>query len=221
MENITRASTRQQAAGQGVRYADNQGDGVSSPDEVQHKQSKKHKWTPEEDERLLEVVREQGGRNWIKIADSIPGRNPKQCRERWTTQVRPSLSKEEWSKEEDTIILKYHRKFGNSWARIASYLMGRSANAVKNRFNWLERRKKKHERQLKKETEDKDKVKKTKTRGNNKTKTNLTINANKGSIERESDKNNMIQPTDNDWQSMLNEAAEFTFPGIEIMRGWA
>ncbi|CAN0034661.1 unnamed protein product, partial [Heterosigma akashiwo] len=40
-------------------------------------------WTKEEDARLTELVAQFGARKWNKIAPHLPGRNGKQCRERW------------------------------------------------------------------------------------------------------------------------------------------
>ena len=39
-------------------------------------------WTKEEDEVLLQMVEKYGPRNWSTIAQHLPGRIGKQCRER-------------------------------------------------------------------------------------------------------------------------------------------
>ncbi|XP_022882956.1 transcription factor MYB3R-5-like [Olea europaea var. sylvestris] len=39
-------------------------------------------WTPEEDEKIVELVAKYGPTKWSVIAKSLPGRIGKQCRER-------------------------------------------------------------------------------------------------------------------------------------------
>eukprot|EP00964_Phaeocystis_antarctica_P157526 scaffold127734_cov24-Phaeocystis_antarctica.AAC.1 len=41
----------------------------------------KHTWTLDQDASLLQLVNEHGARNWSSIADKIPGKVGKQCRE--------------------------------------------------------------------------------------------------------------------------------------------
>lgn len=101
---------------------------------------RKLKWTPEEDDMLRQSVQIHGTKNWTAVSTLVPGRNPKQCRERWTAQLDPALTRDNWTPQEDATLLHIQKLHGNSWARIASFLPGRSSNAVKNRFNWLARR---------------------------------------------------------------------------------
>ncbi|OHS93369.1 Myb-like DNA-binding domain containing protein [Tritrichomonas foetus] len=103
-------------------------------------QSKKSKWTLEEDDLLRTAVELHGEHSWKTIASLVPGRNSKQCRERWTAQLNPDLNKDEWTAQEDSTLIQMQAIHGNLWARISSFLPGRSANSVKNRFNWLTRR---------------------------------------------------------------------------------
>lgn len=41
------------------------------------------KWTPEEDTKMKELVKIHGLKKWCTIAESLPGRTGKQCRERY------------------------------------------------------------------------------------------------------------------------------------------
>jgi hypothetical protein len=100
---------------------------------------KKSKWSPEEDELLRQNVNVHGLGNWSLVAQSIPGRNGKQCRERWMNQLCPSLNKDNWTPQEDMVLVQQQRIYGNVWSQIAQFLPGRSPNAVKNRWSWLSR----------------------------------------------------------------------------------
>jgi hypothetical protein len=100
---------------------------------------KKSKWTSEEDEQLRQNVELHGLGNWSLIAQGLPGRNGKQCRERWMNQLCPALNKDNWAPQEDAVLVQQQRIYGNVWSRIAQFLPGRSPNAVKNRWSWLSR----------------------------------------------------------------------------------
>lgn len=99
----------------------------------------KSKFTPEEDIQLVQLILSRQDHDWSWIADQMPGRNPRQCRERWTNYLNPNLNHGEWTDEEDKIILEKRETYGAKWAVIASYLNGRSGNDVRNRWLMLMR----------------------------------------------------------------------------------
>ncbi|CAD8174945.1 unnamed protein product [Paramecium pentaurelia] len=98
----------------------------------QEKRTKK-KWSIAEDQILIDAFKEFG-RQWIKISQRLPGRTSKQVRDRYVNQIDPSITHNEWSTEEDKIILEEYNKGGAKWAIIAKILKNRSENQVKNRF---------------------------------------------------------------------------------------
>jgi hypothetical protein len=97
-------------------------------------------WSAEEDELLTTLVNKFGTKKWAHIADRIPGRVGKQCRERWLNHLRNDVKKTIWTEEEDRILLAAQQELGNRWSAIAKLLPGRPENSVKNRFNSLSHR---------------------------------------------------------------------------------
>ena len=91
-------------------------------------------WTDEEDAILKNWVVQNGPNKWSNCAKIIPGRNCKQCRERWFNHVDPNVKKGGWSLEEDAIIFNFFQTFGAKWAFISKLIPGRTENSIKNRF---------------------------------------------------------------------------------------
>ncbi|KUF82130.1 Transcriptional activator Myb [Phytophthora nicotianae] len=91
-------------------------------------------WSFEEDQ-VLEYLVTQGCNNWGQIAERIPGRTPKQCRERWKNHLDPAINKGPYTEEEDSVILTAQARLGNKWSQIAQLLKGRTEDSVKIRWN--------------------------------------------------------------------------------------
>jgi hypothetical protein len=96
-------------------------------------------WTADEDRVIVDCIN-RGITKWSEIASYIPGRIGKQCRERWSNHLAPTLNRSPFSPEEDAILENAVAKLGTRWIEVARRLPGRSENACKNRFNSTMRR---------------------------------------------------------------------------------
>jgi myb proto-oncogene protein len=74
-------------------------------------------WTKEEDQKVIQLVKKHGPKNWSLIAMQLKGRIGKQCRERWHNHLNPNVNKSSWTQEEDGIIYQYQKKMGKSMGK--------------------------------------------------------------------------------------------------------
>lgn len=101
-------------------------------------------WLPDEDETLMQLVCTQGPNNWVRISHHMQHRSPKQCRERYHQNLKPSLNHEPISLQEGELIEQMVNEMGKRWAEIARRLRNRSDNSVKNWWNGSMNRRKRN-----------------------------------------------------------------------------
>jgi Myb-like DNA-binding protein FlbD len=101
-------------------------------------------WSQHEDQWLVNLVARNGPHNWVRISQEIGSRSPKQCRERYHQNLKPSLNHDPITPDEGELIEKMVAEMGKRWAEIARRLKGRSDNAVKNWWNGGQNRRKRN-----------------------------------------------------------------------------
>ena len=104
----------------------------------------KDHWSPSEDQLLRGVlVEKEDGTlkvdKWSRVADEVPGRSARRCRERWLFNLNSTLKHGPWTIEEDIVLVKGQCLFENRWANQATFLPGRTENSVKTRHKALQR----------------------------------------------------------------------------------
>ncbi|KAG0305885.1 hypothetical protein BGZ98_003362 [Dissophora globulifera] len=87
---------------------------------------KKGTWTTAEEEILLEAVRDLSSENWHAVAMKVPGRNAKQCMQKWQTDLDPQINRQPWTADEDEKLVEAYHTFGNSWQQIAKMVETRT-----------------------------------------------------------------------------------------------
>ena len=100
----------------------------------------KSKFSLKEDAQLVDLIRIYGDKDWAKIAQMMPGRNTRQCRERWRHYLSPDVTNRPFSELEDALLHQKYRELGNQWKLMATFFPGRTDIAVKNRWLLLHRR---------------------------------------------------------------------------------
>ncbi|KAH7116351.1 Homeodomain-like protein [Dactylonectria macrodidyma] len=103
-------------------------------------------WSNAEDSYLIQLVQTHGLLNWVRIAQTLGSRTPKQCRERYHQNLKPTLNHSPITPEEGVQIERLVYQIGKRWAEIARRLHGRSDNAVKNWWNGSQNRRKRLDR---------------------------------------------------------------------------
>ena len=91
-------------------------------------------WSEREDKLLMDWIEIHGPKSWARCAETIKGRNGKQCREHWNNSLNNNIKKGEWTSEEDLYIMVFYDKLDKSWKKMIPLFKSRTENAIKNRF---------------------------------------------------------------------------------------
>ncbi|KAL2174079.1 Homeodomain-like protein [Thermothelomyces heterothallicus CBS 202.75] len=95
---------------------------------------KRGAWDEDEDQRLRDAVSKYGQR-WTLVASMVGSRSSDQCAKRWQHRLDPRLEHEDWTPEEDDLLLENVQTYGREWKFIQEEdFPTRSSNELKNRY---------------------------------------------------------------------------------------
>ena len=98
----------------------------------------KRKWTPEEDFRLKQLVRQTRINRfvpWTKVSYYMHNRTKDQCYQRYVYSLRDEVRQGFFEEAEDFIILVGVKLFGTLWARISHFIPSRTPMQIHSRYN--------------------------------------------------------------------------------------
>lgn len=93
-----------------------------------------NKFTPEDDERLKQLVLQFGTMEWRQISRLMGDRSARQCRDRWKNYLNPSVNNAPWTEYEDNLLDQKVAELGRKWSIIAKFFPGRTDINIKNRY---------------------------------------------------------------------------------------
>lgn len=96
----------------------------------------KFKFTENEDKMLTSLVDQHGAKNWKFISSFMPGRNTKQCRDRYVNYLSPKINRSKWEEKDDRLLLEKYKIHGPKWSLMTQFFPNRTANDIKNRFKY-------------------------------------------------------------------------------------
>jgi hypothetical protein len=98
---------------------------------------KRQRFTPEEDFKLIQLVHFYGVLQMKKISTFLPGRSERQCQDRWRGYLAPYILNQQWTLEEDMLLIQKVKEYGKKWTKLSFLFPGRSDISLKNRFHKL------------------------------------------------------------------------------------
>lgn len=98
---------------------------------------KRKLFTELEDHYLTIAALKYNQKSWKKIAQCVPNRTPKQCRDRWMNYLKPSLKFDPWTEKDDELLVSLVNSYGTHWTKMIEHFPNRSTNSLKNRWYWL------------------------------------------------------------------------------------
>lgn len=98
------------------------------------------RFSAKEDKKLTDLINKYGENDWKLFASYMPGRNKRQCKDRWTRYLSPNVNNGPWTPEEEQLLLNLVNELDHKWTQIAKHFQGRNDSQIKNKYHILQAR---------------------------------------------------------------------------------
>jgi hypothetical protein len=95
----------------------------------------KRRFTDAEDAAIQYLVQKMGVGRWGDIAEFIPGRNARQCRDRYEQYLSVPNHNSQWLPDDDGLLRQKVKEVGPHWVAILPFFPNRNINDLKNRWH--------------------------------------------------------------------------------------
>lgn len=114
---------------------------TNSHPEQQSNFTGRKRFSPDEDAMLISLISFYG-QDWMKIASEMKTRTSRQCRERWRFFLSPDLDNNDWSTDENNLLIAKYNEIGPHWKKLQTFFPKRSYINIRNHYRNLENAKK-------------------------------------------------------------------------------
>jgi hypothetical protein len=115
---------------------------ITNSARVSRPTGKTRPWTAYEDQRLLAAIHRFGLQDWAAVALFVGNdRSKAQCSQRWGRGLDPKISKDQWSAEQDQLLLELVATHGEgNWMKVSNDLGTRCDVQCRYRYKQLQKR---------------------------------------------------------------------------------
>ncbi|KAK3146059.1 hypothetical protein QOZ80_3BG0261000 [Eleusine coracana subsp. coracana] len=91
-------------------------------------------WTPEEDATLERLADEHGARHWRRVADHMPGRSSRQCRDRWRLHLARDEYHRPFTAADDEELARLFLRHAGRWSAVSRAAHRRTSRVMRRRW---------------------------------------------------------------------------------------
>jgi hypothetical protein len=95
------------------------------------------RFRPDEDTLLRALVSTYGINSWTEIAQHLPGRNVRQCRDRWFHYLADLPAACSWSGEEDILLRQMMDRFDGSLEHMKAFFPNQTPQEIQRRWVFI------------------------------------------------------------------------------------
>ena len=97
----------------------------------------KTQFTEQEDSLITDLVINQQITSWSEIAKRLKKRDSAQVRKRWKYLQQQRTPDRTWNQQEDLLLIKLYKQYGDKWRKFLKYFDGRTENCLVKRYDEL------------------------------------------------------------------------------------